>query len=182
MPVLNQKIALITGASRGIGQAIAQAYLREGAKLALVATRQQPLQQMCEQWGVSPEQALCIGADVSDADQAQQAVTQTLKRWGRIDVLVNNAGNTPRGTLFEVDEATWRQGWELKIFGYINLTRAVYRQMFQRRRIARRAGEPRTKPIAELLEELMRHTRRLGRRQGKRQTRGEQAASAKLTE
>jgi NADP-dependent 3-hydroxy acid dehydrogenase YdfG len=51
---------------------------------------------------------------------------------GDVDVLVNNAGSIPGGTLWDVDEAAWRLGWELKVFGYINLTRAMYPAMKQR--------------------------------------------------
>jgi NAD(P)-dependent dehydrogenase (short-subunit alcohol dehydrogenase family) len=60
------------------------------------------------------------------------AIERLMAECPKVDILINNAGNTPRGTLLNLDEKTWRSGWELKIFGYINLTREIYRYMVDR--------------------------------------------------
>jgi hypothetical protein len=126
---LKGKRALVTGASQGIGLACAEALAQEGCDLELVARGREGLEQAKKQLpgvavGIHPVDLAAPGAAARLADAC-----------AGVDILVNNAGNTPRGTLLEVDEATWRQGWELKIFGYINLTREVYRRM-----VARRSG------------------------------------------
>jgi len=61
-------------------------------------------------------------------------MAQLAQRCGDVDILINNAGSVPSGHLLEIDEARWRQSWELKVFGYINLTREIYRRMCLRRR------------------------------------------------
>jgi NAD(P)-dependent dehydrogenase (short-subunit alcohol dehydrogenase family) len=60
-------------------------------------------------------------------------IATLVQRAGDVDILVNNAGVTPAGELLEIDEKAWRQGWELKLFGYINLTREIYARMHARR-------------------------------------------------
>jgi hypothetical protein len=81
------------------------------------------------------------GADVKwkAADLSKQGVAEDLAKWAAqsgdpLDILVNNAGAIPGGDLLKVDEATWRSSWDLKVFGYINLTRAVYAQMKSKKR------------------------------------------------
>ena len=77
MSRLKSKVAFITGASRGIGRAVAQAYVREGARVALVATRKANVQRMCDELSLPTDQVLCLGADVSKREQVQQAVQDT---------------------------------------------------------------------------------------------------------
>lgn len=127
---LKNKSALVTGASQGIGRAIATSLAQEGCVLHLAARNVDALQALALQLKTDFGTTTHVHAvDLSQADAAKQLA----RACAGVDILVNNAGNTPRGTIFEVDEATWRQGWELKIFGYINLTREIYRQMGQRK-------------------------------------------------
>ena len=126
---LKGKRALVTGASQGIGRACAESLAREGCHLDLVARRREGLE-------AARDQLKTYGVDIAihPLDLTQPGVTSQLaKTTSSVDIVVNNAGNTPRGTILEVDEETWRQGWELKIFGYINLTREYYRRMVERR-------------------------------------------------
>jgi NAD(P)-dependent dehydrogenase (short-subunit alcohol dehydrogenase family) len=127
---LEGKHALITGASQGIGRACAESLAREGCHLHLVARNREPLEvagkALAKQYGVE------VSTHAVDLTRRDAAATLAVE-CGNADILVNNAGNTPRGTILEVDEDTWRQGWELKIFGYINLTREFYRRMVERR-------------------------------------------------
>lgn len=124
------RTALITGGSKGIGFAIAEMLAMEGCHLHLVARHQTDLE-------AARARLLALAAvDVSvhAMDLADRGGAVTLAaRVPLIDILVNNAGSIPRGTLEEIDEDRWRQAWDLKVFGYINLTREYYRLMKARR-------------------------------------------------
>ncbi|MBL8553596.1 MAG: SDR family oxidoreductase [Phenylobacterium sp.] len=123
---LRGKTVLITGASKGIGAAAAEVFAEEGCDLILAARSGEALEQLCGRLrGQHQIQARAIPTDIRDPDQLK-----ALAEAGRdIDVLVNNAGDIPGGTLDAVDEEKWRHAWELKVFGYINLTRAIYAHM-----------------------------------------------------
>lgn len=129
---LKGRRALVTGASQGIGRACAESLAREGCHLHVAARSADALQR------VRAQLASAYGVEVAahPVDLTQRGAAAALAdACADADILVNNAGNTPRGSILDVDEETWRQGWELKIFGYINLTREFYRRM-----VGRRAG------------------------------------------
>ena len=122
--------ALVTGASRGIGLAVAREFAREGANLHLVARTAADLEAARE--GITREHKVSVQCHALDlVDSANMDVLAA--RCGDSDILVNNAGAVPSGELLGIDEARWRQGWELKVFGYINCTRAMYARMRARR-------------------------------------------------
>ena len=109
---LKGKRVLVTGASKGIGRACVVALEAEG----------------CEVLGTS--RSIAPGPRTKQADLSQRGTAEALAAWaGDLDILVNNAGAIPGGDLQRVDEETWRRAWDLKVFGYINLTRAVYSKM-----------------------------------------------------
>jgi NAD(P)-dependent dehydrogenase (short-subunit alcohol dehydrogenase family) len=126
---LTGRRALITGGSKGIGLAIAQALAAEGCDLHLAARTQSELDKVAAelraQHGV---RVAAHPADLADGAQARALAAAV----GDIDILVNSAGGIPRGTLLDIDEERWRRAWDLKVFGTINLTRAVYAPMCQR--------------------------------------------------
>jgi NAD(P)-dependent dehydrogenase (short-subunit alcohol dehydrogenase family) len=123
---LRGKQVLITGASRGIGAAAAEVFAEEGANLLLAARDGAALEARAALLRV----AHGVEIVVQPTDLRQSAELERLAERARdIDILINNAGDIPGGTLAKVDEATWRHAWELKVFGYINLTRRVYEQM-----------------------------------------------------
>jgi NAD(P)-dependent dehydrogenase (short-subunit alcohol dehydrogenase family) len=128
---LKGKKVLVTGASQGIGMGIAEEFAAEGASLWLVARSSEKLAALAERLrkahGVAVE---CLAVDLVTPG----AVDRVAAFAGEVDVLVNNAGAIPGGNLWDVDEAKWRAGWELKVFGYINMTRAFYKLMAARRR------------------------------------------------
>jgi NAD(P)-dependent dehydrogenase (short-subunit alcohol dehydrogenase family) len=125
---LSGKKVLITGASQGIGEGLAQAFAAEGCDLYLVARSQEKLEQVAAQARTHGSRVETMAVDLT----APGSIEAVIGFAGDAQVLVNKAGSIPGGTLWDVDEAAWRQGWELKVFGYINLTRAIYPAMKQR--------------------------------------------------
>ncbi|QEY63060.1 SDR family oxidoreductase [Metapseudomonas lalkuanensis] len=126
---LNSKKVLITGASQGIGEGLAVAFAREGCDLKLVARDESRLVALAN----SIHERFKVSVDILSIDMARAGAIAEVAQFGHdVDVLVNNAGSIPAGTLWDVDEERWRQGWELKVFGYINLTRLVYDAMRKR--------------------------------------------------
>ncbi|MBI3044027.1 MAG: SDR family NAD(P)-dependent oxidoreductase [Betaproteobacteria bacterium] len=123
--------ALVTGASRGIGLAIAQGLAHEGCNLHLVSRTADDLATASASIrGRHKVSVACHALDMSKSESAPLLA----QRCGNVDILINNAGSIPAGHLKDLDEAQWRDGWELKVFGYINLTREIYRRMCARRR------------------------------------------------
>lgn len=140
---LRNRTALITGSSKGIGLAIARFLASEGCNVHLVARTKSDLDNVTA--GIKTEFGVkAVGHAMDLAMSANvKALAQTV---GEVDILVNSAGAIPRGTLLEIDEDRWRKAWDLKLFGAINLTRAIYGPMCERGRgviinIAGMAGE-----------------------------------------
>jgi len=129
---LSGRTALVTGASRGIGLAIAEELAREGVDLHLTARTAADLESArAAVLAAGKVRVECHPLDLSTSEnQAELA-----RRCADVDILVNNAGAIPAGTLDAVTEARWREAWDLKVFGYINLTRSLYARM-----CARKAG------------------------------------------
>jgi 3-oxoacyl-[acyl-carrier protein] reductase len=122
---LNGKSVLITGGSKGIGLACAQAFAAEGCDVHLAARDPARLEAAKAQLN---GRATLHAVDLRDA----VALRKLASACADIDILVNNAGDIPGGTLQSVDEARWRHAWELKVFGYINLSRDLHARMSAR--------------------------------------------------
>lgn len=123
---LSGKLAVVTGSSKGIGAAIARKLAAEGCDIVLVGRDQRALETVAAAIARDTGRRCDVfAADLSDSEE----VAALAARWGHADILVNNAGAIPGGRLDEVDEATWRAAWDLKVFGYVNLTRAVIAKM-----------------------------------------------------
>lgn len=123
------KTALITGGSKGIGLAVAKVLAEEGCNLHLAARTETDLE--AARRGIIESHNVAVtthATDLSDGDVARQLAADCAD----IDILVNNAGAIPGGTLGQIDEPIWRAAWDLKVFGYINLCRAVYDAMAAR--------------------------------------------------
>jgi NAD(P)-dependent dehydrogenase (short-subunit alcohol dehydrogenase family) len=128
---LKGRRALVTGGSKGIGRACAQVLAEEGCAVTIAARDAAALA------AAAADIQAKTGAEVQwkSADLSQRSVAEELAAAaGELDILVNNAGAIPGGDLWKVDEDTWRRAWDLKVFGYVNLTRAVYARMKARRR------------------------------------------------
>jgi uncharacterized protein len=121
---LQDKVAVITGASMGIGEAIAKLFLEEGAKVVLCA-RDLPRTKAAEQRIGGGTSTLSLSCDVSKRDQVDAVIAETLKRFGRIDVWVNNAGYGLNDAVADMDMAEFRRMFETNLFGAVECMQAV---------------------------------------------------------
>jgi 3-oxoacyl-[acyl-carrier protein] reductase len=128
---LKGRTALITGGSRGIGYGVAEALAAEGCNLHLASRSAESLaaakKKLVDKYGVK---VTVHALDLSTQDNAVKLVTAC----GPLDILINNAGAIPQGTVTSLDDKTLREAWDLKVFGFINLTREVYREMCAKKR------------------------------------------------
>jgi len=123
---LTGKRVLITGASKGIGRAVAEMLAQEGCDLVLAARTRSALEEAADAIRSRHQvRVAAIPADLSRTAEVERLAVEA----GPIDILVNNAGAIPQGGLLDVDDAAWRAAWDLKVFGFISLTRAVYARM-----------------------------------------------------
>lgn len=117
---------MITGASQGIGEAVAYALAEQGVNLQLTARNVKNLQRVREKILSESD----VRVEIHPLDLTEQgAIAKLTDSIGEIEILINNAGAIPGGDLTHVDEITWRRGWELKVMGYIDLCRAIYPKM-----------------------------------------------------
>lgn len=127
---LEGKTVLITGASKGIGFATARAFAAEGCSLHLAARSEEGLKAARDEITKSHEVAVTIHPmDLARSEN----ILELARRCADVDVLINNAGEVPSGPIESLTEGDWRRGYDLKLFGYINLTRELYIRMKARR-------------------------------------------------
>jgi len=126
---LRGKTVIITGASSGIGAALAVAFSREGAYLTLAARRLDRLKEVAQK---CPGEVFPLAADLTRDSDRRDIVQQTLERWGRIDILVNNAGLGMYGDFLSAAEEDWRQIFEVNLFALVFMTREVLPHMQSR--------------------------------------------------
>ena len=123
---LKGRTALVTGGSRGIGFGVAELLAAEGCNLHLASRSAASLEAARKKITAAHHVKVTVHAlDLSRLENALALV----KACGALDILINNAGAIPQGTITSLDDAAWRTAWELKLFGYINLTREIYRAM-----------------------------------------------------
>jgi NAD(P)-dependent dehydrogenase (short-subunit alcohol dehydrogenase family) len=120
---LSDQVAIVTGASRGIGRAIAEILSAEGMKTVLVARSGPELEALAT---TLPSESFVQAVDLRNPASADQVVAETIRRLGRIDLLVNNAGATKRGDFLSLTEEAWQDGFDLKFFGAMRLARAAW--------------------------------------------------------
>ncbi len=126
---LKNKTVLITGASKGIGRGAAFSMAAEGCNLQLVARNAEDLEAAAAEIAAVHRVSVSVHpTDLGLSGSAEHLMTQT----GPPDILINNAGAIPAGALQAVDEARWREAWDLKVFGYINMCRIHHQAMTQR--------------------------------------------------
>jgi 3-oxoacyl-[acyl-carrier protein] reductase len=131
---LGEKTVIVTGAGRGIGSAIALAFAREGANLALCSRTKSETEKVASQAKALSSKIATYRVDVSSYDEVQSMVKDVVLRFGRIDVLVNNAGiYGPIGPFWKNDRAEWLNGIEVNLFGTINCIISVLPHMISQR-------------------------------------------------
>ena len=126
---LKGKVAAVTGGSEGIGRATALKFAQEGASVAICARRADLLEQAAGEMRKTGAEILTVPADMSQTADVERFISTVIKRFGRLDVLVNNAGTSARGKFLEVDDATWGADLELKVFGAIRCSRLAIPHM-----------------------------------------------------
>ena len=123
---MNGKTALVTGASEGIGKAIALALAHEGVDVAICARRQAPLEAAAAEIArATNRKIVAIPADLTKPEDAENFVKQAHAALGRVDILVNNAGSSPGGTMEFLGEEHWAQSLQLKFMGYVRCIKHV---------------------------------------------------------
>lgn len=127
---LTGRVAIVTGASRGIGRAIAEQYARAGAKVVLSSRKQDALDEVAEQIRHAGGEAIGIAAHNGDKEALQSLVEQTVNRYGKLDILVNNAATNPHfGTILEADDSYWRKTIAVNLMGNVWLSQAAVKVM-----------------------------------------------------
>jgi 3-oxoacyl-[acyl-carrier protein] reductase len=119
------RVALVTGASKGIGRACAGALAAEGCAIALSARGRDGLEAAARQLGARGAQPLVVPADLSEGPEPARVVAAVVERFGRLDILVNNAGAIRGGAFLDTSAEHWADDWRLKVLGYVRLAQAA---------------------------------------------------------
>ena len=126
---LRGKVAAVTGGSEGIGRATVLRLVQEGVKVALCARRPEVLYAFATELKKSGGEVLAVVADAAKPGEAERFIEETVKQFGRIDIVVNNAGATGQSPFDAVDDAAWQQDMDIKVFAHIRTARAAIPHM-----------------------------------------------------
>lgn len=129
MSLLQDRVALVTGGSRGIGKAIARALAEQGAKVAICARDAEAVRQAADEISPGGGRVLALRADVAEKSDARALVRDIVARWGQIHILVNNAGINDRIPIDSGEDARWLQVLTVNVVGTYYVTREVLRHM-----------------------------------------------------
>ena len=131
---LEGKVAVVTGASRGIGRDIALLFASEGAKLVITARNEELLASLADEIKkAGHETPLCVALDVKDSEKVDEMVDKTLDKFGRVDILVNNAGITRDGLMLRMSDEDWDDVMDTNLKGAFICMRAVAKPMMRQR-------------------------------------------------
>ena len=147
---LKGRRALITGASRGIGFGVARLLAAEGCHVHLASRNAKDLEEARQ--AILKESKVDVQCHAADLGVPANAVALA-RECADVDILVNNAGAIPQGTLAKLDDATWRRSWDLKVWGFIDITREIYARMCEKRRgvIVNVIGGAGERPVASYI-------------------------------
>ncbi len=127
---LKEKVAIITGASRGIGQAIAEAYAANGAKVVLSSRKQEGLDEVAKKLQNAGCEVLPVAAHTGDPQAVAILVAKAIEAYGGIDILVNNAGTNPHyGPILTSEDSHWQKTFEVNVLGYFHMVKACVESM-----------------------------------------------------
>ncbi len=130
---LEGKVAIVTGASRGIGEAIARSFAAHGAKVVVTARKVESLEGVVAAIRAAGGDATAIAAHAGKPEQVQALVEQTVAHYGQVDVLVNNAATNPHfGPMLSADMGAWKKTFEVNLEGYFEAARAVANHLLAR--------------------------------------------------
>ena len=127
------KVVVITGSSRGIGREIALAYAREGAFVVISGRNPESLKKVASEIGSFGSKSLVVAGDVSKSDDAKLLIEKTIETFGKLDILINNAGITRDNLLLRMSENDWDAVIDTNLKGTFNCIKAVTRQMMKQR-------------------------------------------------
>ena len=157
MPIdlkLTGKVAIVTGGSKGLGAETARLLAADGAKVVLVSRSREGLDKFAAELATAHKaEVMTIPADLSLQGAAEPVVEAVLKRFGRIDILVNSAGAAQGGVFWDIPEKVWEDGFALKFFGTVRMMRAVLPAMIKQKygRIVSVVGDTGKQPNPRLL-------------------------------
>lgn len=130
---LNNKVALITGSTRGIGNSIAKLFLENNAKVVICGSSEEnatkAVNKLKEELNITDDNVMAVGINMKDAENIKDAVEKVIKNWGRIDVLINNAGITSNVSLLDSTDEEFMNMFQINFFGVVTLTREVVKHM-----------------------------------------------------
>lgn len=129
---LRGKVALVPASSQGLGKAVALAFAREGARLAICSRRLDAIEATAEEARRLGAEVLALAADLTRAEDIANLVQRTVEHFGGVDILITNAGGPPAGRFDDFDDAAWQAGYELTLLSVIRLIRAALPSMRQR--------------------------------------------------
>jgi 3-oxoacyl-[acyl-carrier protein] reductase len=131
---LDNRVAVVTGSSRGIGKAIAETFGREGARIVInYVQNSEGANDVAEKIKILGSDAIVVAADVSRQGEAQKLIDETIRTFGRLDILVNNAAVLIGGTILDTKEEDWDRSMAVNLKGSFNCTQAAARVMTQQR-------------------------------------------------
>ncbi len=128
---LKDRVAIVTGSAQGIGLAIAELFLKEGAKVVLVDVDGQKVSAAAQEFSSKGFESLGLACDVTKFDSCEEVVKQTTAKFGKIDILINNAGVTRDNLLMRMSDADWDLVLNINLKGPFNFTKAVIRPMLK---------------------------------------------------
>ncbi len=129
MPKLKDKVAVITGARRGMGKADALVLAREGAKVVVSDISQEECQEVAEEIKEKGGEAMALKCDVSKKEEVDEMIKKTIDEWGKIDILVNNAGIADFKPFLEITEEEWDRTIDINLKGYFLVAQAAAKEM-----------------------------------------------------
>ncbi|MBD2357167.1 SDR family oxidoreductase [Tolypothrix sp. FACHB-123] len=133
---LNNKIVLVTAASKGLGKATAKQFAREGAKVAICARSELVDNTAAEIAGETGAEVIAMRADVTQPAEIEQVINATVNKFGGLDILVTNAGGPPAGTFDDIDLAKWEAAINLNLLSAVNLVKSALPYLRQSRNAA----------------------------------------------